>query len=56
MPTKSNLPLTDNLDNLLGYGHLKTVFISLVAWSKLDGDGPENYSSGAAEVTVCVSP
>lgn len=26
MPTKSNLPLTDNLDNLLGYRPFKTVF------------------------------
>lgn len=26
MPTKSNSPLTDNLDNLLGYRRLKTVF------------------------------
>lgn len=56
VPTKSNLPLTDNLYNLLGYRSLKNIFISLVAWYKLDGDGPENYSSRAAEITVYISP
>lgn len=56
VPSKSNTPLTDNLYNLLGYGSLKNVFKSLVTWYKLDGDGPENYSSRAAEMTVRISP
>jgi hypothetical protein len=50
------MPLTDNLYNLLGYGSLKSVFKSLVTWYKLDGDGPENYSSRAAEMIVYISP
>lgn len=49
---KSNLPLTDNLYNLLGCRSLKNVFISPVTWYKLDGDGPENYSPSPAEMIV----
>jgi hypothetical protein len=52
VPTKSNLPLTDNLYNLLRCRSLKNVFVSLVTWHKLDVDGPENYSSSPAEMTV----